>query len=43
MRANMTDKFVDGKNYAYIEIPGGSHSYPCWIMGLYDCLLVFYK
>ena len=43
IRENMTDKFTDGKNFAYIEIPGGSHAYNCWIIGLYNSLLVFYK
>ena len=43
IRANMTDKFVGGKNFAYIIVPGGSHAYNCRIMGLYNCMLVFYK
>lgn len=43
VRENMTDKFTDGKNFAYIEIPGGSHAYNCWIIGLYNSLLVFFK
>lgn len=43
VRENMTDLFKDGKDFAYIEIPGGSHAYNCWIIGLYNSLLVFYK
>ena len=43
VKANMTDKFTDGVNYAYIEVPGGSHAYNCWIEGLYNSLLVFFK
>ena len=43
VRESMTDKFQEGKNFAYIEIPGGSHAYNCWIIGLYNSMLVFYK
>lgn len=35
--------FKDGSNYAWIVIPGGSHAYNCWVMGLYNSLLVFYR
>ena len=35
--------FENGENYAWILIPGGSHAYNCWVMGLYNSLLVFYK
>lgn len=35
--------FINGKNYAWICIPGGSHAYNCWIIGLYDSLLVFFQ
>lgn len=38
-----TDRFTDGKNYAWIKVNGGTHSYNCWIEGLYNSLLVFYK
>ena len=43
VRESLTDKFQDGKNFAYIEIPGGSHAYNCWIIGLYNSMLVFYR
>ena len=39
----MPDWFQDGKNYAWIEFKGGSHAYNCWIVDLYDSLLVFFK
>ena len=39
----MPDWFKDGKNYAWIEFKGGSHAYNCWIVDLYDSLLVFFK
>ena len=35
--------FKDGSNYAWIVVPGGSHAYNCWVMGMYNSLLVFYK
>ena len=44
--AVMADKdglFTNGVNYAWILVPGGSHAYNCWVMGLYDCMLVFFK
>ncbi|MCF0228240.1 MAG: hypothetical protein HUJ76_00930 [Parasporobacterium sp.] len=41
--ANMPDWFQDGANYAWIEFKGGSHAYNCWIVDLYDSLLVFFK
>lgn len=32
-------RFVDGKNYAWIEFPGDGHSYDCWALDLYNSLL----
>ena len=39
---NLSDVFVEDINYKWIEFPTGSHSYPSWITGLYNCLLVFF-
>ena len=39
----MSDRVTDGVNYAYIELKGGTHSYNCWLVHLYNCLRVFYK
>ena len=39
----MPDKFQDGKNLAFIVFAGGSHAYNCWIMDLYNSMLVFFK
>ena len=39
----MPDWFEDGVNYAWIDFKGGSHAYNCWIVDLYNSLLVFFK
>lgn len=39
----MGDKFQDGKNLCWICFKGGSHAYNCWIVDLYNCMLVFFK
>ncbi len=41
--AEMPDKFVDGENLAFIVFPGGSHAYNCWLIDLYNSMLVFFK
>lgn len=40
---DMSDRFQDGKNFCWLVVKGGSHAYNCWIQGLYDSLLVFFK
>jgi len=40
---NMPDTFKDGKNWCWICFKGGSHAYNCWIVDLYNCMLVFFK
>ncbi len=39
----MTDRFVDGENYAWVSFPGGEHAYNCWALDLYNCLLAFFN
>ncbi len=39
----MPDRFKDGKNLAFTIIPGGSHAYNCWLIDLYNSMLVFFK
>lgn len=41
--SEMPDRFVDGKNTCFINIPGGTHSYNCWIIDLYNSMLEFFK
>ena len=38
----MSDRFVDGENYAWISFKGGAHAYNCWLPDLYNSLLVFF-
>ena len=40
---SMPDTFQDGVNWCWIEFKGGSHAYNCWIVDLYNSLLVFFK
>ena len=39
----MPDTFKDGKNFCWIDFKGGSHAYNCWIVDLYNSLLVWFK
>ena len=39
----MPDRFVDGENFAWVDIKDGSHSYQSWVVDLYNCMLVFFK
>ncbi len=39
----MSDRVVDGENYAYVEFKGGTHAYNCWLPHMYNCLRVFFK
>lgn len=39
----MSDRFEDGRNYAWVNFEGGTHSYNCWILDLYNSLLCFFK
>ena len=39
----MPETFQDGVNFAWIDFKGGSHAYNCWIVDLYNCMLVFFK
>jgi|GEM_PF-348215 len=38
-----SDRFNNGKNYAWIKFNGGTHAYNCWVQGMYNVLLVFFK
>ncbi|MBO5527984.1 MAG: hypothetical protein J6A47_01520 [Bacilli bacterium] len=40
--ADMGDKFVDGENYAWIDIKGGAHAFNVWWVGLYNTLQLFF-
>lgn len=37
------DKVKDAENYAWVEFKGGTHSFNCWILHLYNCMLVFFE
>lgn len=39
----MPDRFRDGDNYAWVCFDGGTHSYNCWILDLYNSLLAFFQ
>ncbi|MCD8154220.1 MAG: esterase family protein [Clostridiales bacterium] len=41
--SQMTDKFVDGENYAMVVLEDGNHAWTSWITHLYNTLLVFFK
>lgn len=39
---DLSDRLEDGKNYAWIEIPKGVHSYESWSVHLWNALLAFF-
>lgn len=39
----LSDKFTDGENYAFVTLRDGGHMYLSWIVDLYNSLLVFFK
>lgn len=39
----MPETFQNGRNFCWIDFKGGSHAYNCWIVDLYNCMLVFFK
>lgn len=41
--AELSDKFVDGENYAFVSLRDGGHMYMSWIVDLYNSLLVFFQ
>ena len=41
--AEMPDWFQDGKNFCWIDFKGGSHAYNCWIVDLYNSMLVWFR
>ena len=42
VKAEMSDVFVDGENYAYVILKDGAHMYKSWVVDLYNSLLVFF-
>lgn len=38
----MSDRFVDGENFAWVNFKGGAHAYNCWLPDLYNSMLVFF-
>ena len=42
VKAELSDKFVDGENYAYVCLRDGGHMYFSWLVDLYNSLLVFF-
>ena len=40
--SEMSDRFVDGENFAWVNFKGGAHAYNCWLPDLYNSLLVFF-
>lgn len=41
--SEMSDRFVDGENFAWVSFKGGAHAYNCWLPDLYNSLLVFFN
>jgi hypothetical protein len=41
--SEMSDRFVDGENYAWVVIKDGAHMYNSWVVDLYNSLLVFFQ
>lgn len=41
--AEMPETFQDGKNFCWIDFKGGSHAYNCWIVDLYNSMLVWFR
>lgn len=39
----LPDVFKDGENTCWVDFEGGTHSYPAWVIDLYNCMLVFFK
>lgn len=39
----LSDRIVDGQNYALVVLDGGAHDFPSWIIDLYNSLLVFFR
>ena len=39
----LSDYLQDDVNYKWIKFQGGAHDYTSWIVGTYNCLLVFFK
>ena len=39
----MPESFQDGRNWCWVCFKGGSHAYNCWIVDLYNSMLVFFK
>ena len=39
----LPEHFQNGKNTCWIEFKGGSHAYNCWIVDLYNSMLVWFK
>ena len=43
VKEQMSDRFTDGENLALVIFAGGSHAYNCWLIDLYNSMLVFFK
>lgn len=43
VKAELSDRFVDGENFAYVCLRDGAHMYFSWLVDLYNSLLVFFK
>ena len=37
-----SDRFVEGENTCFVEVKDYGHEFRTWIVGLYDCLMVFF-
>ena len=43
VKAEMSEQFVDGENFAYVVLRDGAHMYFSWAVDLHNALLVFFK
>ena len=41
--SKMSDRFVDGQNYAWVNIKGAAHAYGNWVVQMHNSLLVFFN
>lgn len=43
MLERLPDRFAEGENCIFIDLPGGAHTYPSWEVDLYNTLLLFFQ
>lgn len=43
MLRELPERFTDGDNCIFVDLPSGGHTYPAWEVDLYNSLIVFFK